>query len=157
MVRSVHPKYLVRDLQRIDDIYAAQIERPRLAAATAGGFAIFGLLVCAAGLFSVLSLSVARRRREFGIRLAIGAQPAQLSRLVARQTFNTLGAGLAIGCAGALAAARGLSSVLAGIEVTDVASWVAVIALVSIAGSAAAWLPLRDARRTDPLLLLRGE
>jgi putative ABC transport system permease protein len=157
MVRSVHPKYLVRDLERIDDVYAAQVEGPQLAAVTAGSFAIFGLLVCAAGLFSVLSLAVARRRREFGIRLAIGAQPAQLSRLIARQTFFTLGAGLLIGSAGALAVARGLSSVLAGIEVTDGASWVAVIALVTIAGFAAAWLPLRDARRTDPLLLLRGE
>jgi putative ABC transport system permease protein len=157
MVRSVHPKYLVRELERIDDIYAGQVERPQLAAVAAGSFAMFGLLVCAAGLFSVLSLGVARRRREFGIRLAVGAQPAQLARLVARQTFFTLGAGLAIGCAGALAVARGLSSVLAGIEVTDAASWVAVIALVTLAGAAAAWLPVRDARRTDPLLLLREE
>jgi predicted permease len=157
MVRAVHPKYLVRKLERIDDTYAGQIERPRLAAVTAGSFALFGLLVCAAGLFSVLSLAVARRRREFGIRLAIGAQPSQVSRLVARQTFITLSAGLAIGCAGALAVARGLSSVLAGIEVTDAVSWIAVIALVSVAGSAAAWLPVRAARRTDPLLLLRQE
>ena len=157
LVLAVHPKFLVRKLEWIDEIYAAQMERPQLAAVTAGSFALFGLLVCAAGLFSVLSLTVARRRREFGIRLAIGAQPAQLSRLVARQTFFTLGAGLVIGCAGALAVARGLSSVLAGIEVTDAASWVAVIALVTIAGSAAAWLPVRDARRTDPLLLLREE
>ena len=116
---------------------------------------MFGLLVCAAGLFSVLSLAVARRRREFGIRLAIGAHPAHLARLVARQTVFTLAAGLAIGCAGALAVARGLSSVLAGVVVTDAASWVTVIALVILTGAAAAWLPVRDARRSDPLLLLR--
>jgi predicted permease len=157
MVRAVHPKYLVRKVVLIDDVYAEQIQRPQLAAVAAGSFAIFGLLVCAAGLFSVLSLAVARRRREFGIRLAIGAHPAHLSRLVARQTFFTLGAGLMIGCAAALAVARGLSSVLAGVRVTDAASWVAVIALVTVAGSAAAWLPVRDARRTDPLLLLREE
>ena len=157
MIRTVHPKYLVRKVQWIDDVYEEQLERPQLAAITAGSFAMFGLLVCAAGLFGVLSLAVARRRREFGIRLAIGAHPAHLSRLIARQTFITLAAGLVIGCAGALAVARGLSSVLAGVEVTDVVSWVAVIALVTVAASAAAWLPVRDARRTDPLLLLREE
>ena len=157
MIRTVHPAYLVRRIQWIDEIYAAQIERPQLAAVAAGSFAIFGLLVCAAGLFSVLSLAVARRRREFGIRLAIGAQPSQLSRLVARQTFFTLGAGLVIGCTGALAVARGLSSVVAGVAITDAASWVAVIALVTAASVVAAWLPARNARRTDPLLLLREE
>ncbi|MEX2272333.1 MAG: ABC transporter permease [Vicinamibacterales bacterium] len=157
MIRTVHPAYLVRRVQWIDDVYAGQIERPQLAAVAAGSFAMFGLLVCTAGLFSVLSLAVARRRREFGIRLAIGAHPAHLSRLVARQTLLTLAAGLAIGCAGALAVARGLSSVLAGIEITDAASWVVVVVLITLAGAAAAWLPLRDARRTDPLLLLREE
>ena len=157
MIRTVHPAYLVRRVEWIDDVYAEQIERPQLAAVAAGSFAMFGLLVCTAGLFSVLSLAVARRRREFGIRLAIGAQPSQLSRLVARQAVFTLGAGLAIGCAGALVVARGLSSVLAGVEITDAASWVAVIALVTAAGSAAAWLPVREARRTEPLLLLREE
>ena len=157
LIRTVHPAYLVRRVEWLDDTYAEQFERPQLAAFAAGSFAIFGLLVCAAGLFSVLSLAVTRRRREFGIRLAIGARPAHLSRLVARQTLLTLGAGLSIGCAGALAVARGLSSVLAGIEVTDAASWIAVVALVIVAGVAAAWLPMRDARRTDPLLLLRGD
>ena len=155
LVRTIHPKYLVRKLQWIDDVYADQVERPQLAAIAAGSFAMFGLLVCAAGLFSVLSLAVARRRREFGIRLAIGAHPGHLSRLVARQTFFTLAAGLGIGCAGALVVSRGLSSVLSGVVVTDTVSWVAVIALVIVAGSAAAWLPVRDARRIDPLLLLR--
>jgi hypothetical protein len=157
MIRTVHPAYLVRRVEMIDDVYAEQIERPQLAAAAAGSFAIFGLLICTAGLFSVLSLAVARRRREFGIRLAMGAQPSQLSRLVVRQTFLTLGGGVVIGCAGALAVARGLSTILTGIEVTDAASWLAVITLVAVAGVAAAWLPVRDARRTDPLLLLRDE
>jgi ABC-type antimicrobial peptide transport system permease subunit len=87
----------------------------------------------------------------------MGAQPTQLSRLVVRQTMFTLAAGLLIGCAGALAVARGLSTVLTGIEVTDAASWLAVITLVTAVGAAAAWLPVRDARRTDPLLLLREE
>ena len=157
VVRTVHPKYLVRRLQWIDDVYADQIERPQLAAMTAASFALFGLIVCAAGLFSVLSLAVARRRREFGIRLAIGAHPGHLSRLVARQTCFTLAAGLLIGCAGALAVARGLSSVLSGVMLTDAPSWLAVIALVIIAGAAAAWLPVRNARRIDPLILLREE
>ncbi len=157
MIRRVHPAYLVRRVEMIDDVYAEQIERPQLAAVAAGSFAMFGLLVCAAGLFSVLSLAVARRRREFGIRLAMGAQPSQLSRLVVRQTIFTLVAGVLIGCAGALGVARGLSTVLSGIEVTDAASWLTVITLVTVVGAAAAWLPVRDARRTDPLLLLREE
>ena len=157
MIRAVHPAYLVRRVEWIDEIYAEQIERPQLAAVAAGSFAMFGLLVCAAGLFSVLSLAVARRRREFGIRLAVGAQPAELSRLVVRQTVFTLGVGVLIGCAAALVVARGLSSVLTGVDVTDAASWGAVIGLVTLVGGAAAWLPVHDARRTDPLLLLREE
>lgn len=157
VVRSVHPAYLVHEVAPIDEQYREQIEGPETAALVATSFAAFGMLVCAAGLFSVLSLSVARRRREFGIRLAIGARPSHVSQLVMRQTAITLTVGIALGVAGAFALTRNLSAVLAGVDVTDAPSWIAVIAIIAFAGVAAAWLPVRDARRTDPLLLLREE
>lgn len=156
-IRAVHPGYVVYEAEHLDAQYREHIEGPESAAKAAGAFAAFGTLVCAAGLFSVLSLSVARRRREFGIRLAIGAHPSQLSRLVMRQTVVTLAAGIALGVAGAFALARNLSSVLAGVDTTDLSSWMLVIALICAAAIVAAWLPVRDARRTDPLLLLREE
>ena len=156
-IRSVHPGYVVYEAAPFDDLYREHIEGPETAAKVAGAFAIFGMLVCAAGLFSVLSLSVARRRREFGIRLAIGANPSQLSRLVMRQTAFTLAAGIVVGVAGAFVLMRNLASVLAGVRPADPASWAGVVAVLSVAALAAAWLPVRDARRTDPLLLLREE
>ncbi len=156
-IRAVHPGYVVYEAEHLDALYREHIEGPESAAKVAGAFAAFGTIVCAAGLFSVLSLSVARRRREFGIRLAIGAHPSQLSRLVMRQTIAMLAAGIVLGIAGAFALARNLSSVLAGVSTTDISSWIIVVGLIAATGIAAAWLPVRDARRTDPLLLLREE
>ena len=156
-IRSVHPAYVVYEASAMDEQYREEIEGPETAATVASAFAAFGMIVCAAGLFSVLSLSVARRRREFGIRLAIGAHPSQVSRLVMRQTLVTLTAGLVLGVAAAFVLTRNLTAVLAGVDPADATSWIAVIAIIALAGIAAAWLPVRDARRTDPLLLLREE
>lgn len=156
-IRSVHPSYLVHEAASIEEQYREQMEGPETAAAVASAFAVFGTTVCAAGLFSVLSLTVARRRREFGIRLAVGGDPSHVAWLVVRQTAWTVGAGIALGAAGALVLARNLSSVLAGVDIGDALSWVAVVATIALAGAAAAWLPVRNARRIDPLLLLREE
>jgi putative ABC transport system permease protein len=115
------------------------------------------VLAAAGGLFSVLSYTVARRRREFGIRTALGASPAQIGRLVLRDGTAVALTGLAIGAVGAWSLARALMSLQYGVTMNDPHTWGIVIGLLASTTAAASWRPARHAMLVDPVLLLREE
>ena len=137
--------------------YLKEIARPRAAAALAACFAIVALVASAGGLFGVLSAAVARRRREFGIRVALGIAPGRLSWLVLRQAFALSGVGLVVGIFGAWALSRALASLTFGVSPADPLSWAGVFGSLGLATLLAAWRPGRQAARIDPAELLRSE
>jgi len=104
----------------------------------------------------VLAFSVSARTREFGIRLAIGADAARVRGLVLAQAAKLVGLGAAVGLAGALAAGRLVTTLLFGVTPFDVASYAAAVLVLSLAVLAAAWWPARRASRVNPLIALTG-
>ena len=113
-------------------------------------FAVVALALAAIGIYGVVSYAVARRTREIGIRMALGARPADVRGLILRQTSRFL-------LAGAFLATRLLSTLLYGVRPTDPATFLTVPLLLTAVGLLAAWLPARRGARTDPWLALRQE
>lgn len=156
-MRSVSAQVIVHALGPMDEAYMKELARPRAAAALGGIFAAVALLASAGGLFGVLNAAVARRRREFGIRVALGIEPARLTRLVLADAARIAGVGLAFGMAGAWLLARALESLTYGVSPADPVSWAAVVGSLTITTLLAAWRPGRQAAKINPAELLRAE
>jgi predicted permease len=139
------------------DWYLRELARPRAAAALGFTFAAVGTVAAAGGLFSVLSYAVARRRREFGIRSALGASSPQLARIIVRDSAILSAAGLSVGTIAAWWMTRALRSLQYGVTPGDPGSYAIVIALLAATVAAASWWPARQAMRSDPVTLLREE
>jgi predicted permease len=154
---TAHSAVRVNAVRLLDDVYFEELARPRASAALGFTFAAIAVLAAAGGLFSVLSYAVGRRRREFGIRTALGASRSQIRRLVLRDGMMVALAGIGLGAVAAWFLARTLVSLQYGVTVTDPLSWVVVFALLLVTTLAAAWRPARAAASADPILLLREE
>jgi len=129
----------------------------RLIALLSAGFGLLATLLASIGLYGVMAFVVVRRRKELGIRLALGAQPGGVVWLVMREVLLLLAIGLAVGVPAGLAAGRYVSSQLYGINPHD--PWIAIstVALLAIVSAAAGVIPARRASRIDPILALRYE
>jgi len=120
-------------------------------------FALFALVLAAVGVYGVLAYLVAQGTRELGIRLALGATPSALARLVVWQGMSVAFAGVALGLAGAFVLTRFMRSLLFGVAATDPATFVAIAAALTIVALAASYLPARRAAAVDPIVSLRAE
>jgi predicted lysophospholipase L1 biosynthesis ABC-type transport system permease subunit len=152
-----NPAVRVQAAGPVDSKYVAELARPRAAAAVALTFAVFAVTATAAGLFSVLSYAVTRRRREFGIRTALGASPRRVRQAVLRDGLILAAIGLALGTLFAITLTRALRSLQYGVTSSDPLSWFIVLAVVALTTLAASRVPARSAARRDPLVLLREE
>jgi ABC-type antimicrobial peptide transport system permease subunit len=148
---------MISDLRSMDQAYADQFAQPRAAAALALAFAVVAVAAAAGGLFSVLTYAVGRRRREFGIRTAMGAQPAQIWRLVFKDGAQIAATGLVLGTAAAWLLSRALVALTFGVTIFDPVTWLTVMGVIACATLLAAWRPAVQAMRADPLSLLRDE
>jgi len=156
-VWRLDPEQAVSHPQTMDRLLAASTLQRRFETGLITGFAAAALLLAAIGLFGVASLSAARRTREFGVRLALGARGTDLLRLEMRRTLLIVAAGLACGLAMSLALARAVAGLLYGVRPWSPAIYGAAIAAMLIPAFAAAWIPARRAARVDAASALRCE
>lgn len=156
-VWSVAPELPVDEFVALDAMVADSFALTRTISVLLGGFALLALLVASAGIYGSLLYWVGRRSHELGIRLALGARPGELARLVVLQAARQIGAGLAIGLAVAVVASRTMEGLLYGVEGTDPRTYAMVAALLGAVALMAAWLPARRAAATDPADTLRGD
>ena len=157
IVASLDPALPVVKLQSMDDVFAEAIGRPRLLAQLLGIFAGLAILLAAIGSYGVLSYMVTERRREIGIRMALGADRASVLRMVLRQGLTLTIVGVVGGLAMAFAMNRVLSSLLFGVRPSDPTTMAAVIALIASVALVACYLPARLATRVDPMIVLRED
>jgi putative ABC transport system permease protein len=154
-VQRVDPSLPVANTRTLDRVLAAAADPPRLVMAGLGAFAALALLLAGVGIYGVLSYTVTQRRREIGIRLALGARPASILGRVLRDGLMLGAAGGAIGVIGAVAGARALAGLLYGVAPTDTVTLAAVLAVVLLVTFVACALPGRRAAATSPLESLR--
>jgi putative ABC transport system permease protein len=157
LVRDVDPAVPIVRLREMDAVFAESIRRPRLLAQLLGGFAGLALLLAAVGTYGVLSYMVTERRREIGVRMAIGASRSSVIKLVMTQGLSATVIGVVLGVAGAFAANRMIASLLFGVHPNDAATMAGVIATISLVAAVACWLPAWRASRLDPNEVLRAD
>ena len=155
-VRAVDPGAPLFQVWTLEEVRAESLSEERLLLAMLWAFAGVALLLAALGTYGVVAFSVQQRTREFGIRLAIGADASRVRALVLRQAAGLVAAGGVLGLAGALLAGRVVETLLFGVTPFDVASYVAATAALALAVLAAAWWPARRASRVNPLVALTG-
>lgn len=156
LVAEQDPTLALDSVMSMDDRIAASLARPRLYAVVLVLFAGTAIVIAAAGLFAVLSFSVSLRRREIGLRAALGADARALIALVARQALSIVVPGLIVGLAAAAATARLIGTFLFGVGPYDLGTFVAVAVFVISVAAAACLLPARRAAAVDPATALRS-
>lgn len=154
---EAHPRIVVQRVGRVEATYLSELALPRLAATLAFVFAATALVAASAGLFSLLSHGVARRRREFGIRSALGASPSAIRRLVWRDGLTVSLIGLGLGTVASLLLSRGIAALLYDVSPTDPLSWSIVACVLALTIAVASWPPAREAVRANAVTLLREE
>jgi predicted permease len=145
------------DLRDMDEVFSQAIGRPRLLAQLLLGFAVLALVMSAIGTYGVLAYVVTERRREIGIRMALGAARGSVLSMVLRQGLGLTAVGLVAGLAGALAVNRLAAALFFGVEAADPVTYAAVTAFICLVGLVACYAPARRATRVDPIVVLRQE
>jgi len=157
VVREVDAGVPVVRLRDMDSVFAESIRRPRFLAQLLGAFAALALVLAAIGTYGVLSYTVTERRREIGIRLALGAARSHVLTQIVKQGLYVAALGATIGLAGALGVTRLMVSLLFGVQPTDLVTMVVVVATMAAVAMVASWLPAWRASRLDPNVVLRDD
>src|SRR5581483_4809801 len=157
LIYKIDPDQPAARVRSLEQVRAESIAVPRLTLSLLGLFAMIALAIAAVGIGGVMALNVSQRTQEIGVRMAIGAWPHEILRMVLGQGMVLTAFGLALGVVGALALARMLQGLLFAVEPTDPATFVAVAAVLAIAAVAACYIPARRAARIEPMTALRCE
>lgn len=156
-IQAADPEGKLPSVKRPDVMLSDSVAQRRQRAWLLGAFAGLSLLVAMVGIYGVVAYSVARRTQEIGVRMALGAQPRDVLRMVLGEGVKLALAGAAIGLALSLWLTRSLTSFLFGVTARDAATFAGAAALITAAICAASYLPARQATRVDPSSALRGE
>ena len=156
-VRELDPNVPIFEATTLEDFIAAARFAQKIAAALLGVLSAVALALTSLGLYGVLAFAVAQRTPEFGVRLALGAQPRDIFRLVLGRGAVLIALGLGFGLLAAAAAARGIASLLYGVNAFEPALLALAVLPLVPAAFAACWLPARRATRVDPIVALRTE
>ncbi len=155
LAQQIDPRIALDSLMTMEGRLAAGLSRPRLYAVLLSALSFLALVIAGVGVFGVLSNNVAQRRREIGVRAALGARPMDIVRLTVGQGVLMASAGLVLGLSSALWLVRYLEGLLWGVKARDPLSYAAVPVVLLLATVVACWVPARRAARIDPLIALR--
>jgi putative ABC transport system permease protein len=156
-VREVNPSATINAVRTMGDVVAESLSRQRFQMTLIATFAALALVLATVGLYGVLALIVGQRRREIGVRLALGASPRTVVRMLVGEGARVAGVGVVLGLAGAFALTRVLRSLLYGISSTDAVTFAAAALFVAAVALGATWMPARRAARLDPRTALASE
>jgi putative ABC transport system permease protein len=156
-VRSVDPEQPIGDVVSLEQVIGRQTAARRFNTTLLGVFAVLALLLSLVGIYGVTSYAVAQRYRELGIRLALGAAPRDVVRLLVNESLVRVGLGLACGLPIALLATRVLAGMLYGVPPRDGSTFAVAAVLFAAVAVLATWLPARRATGVDPMIALRNE
>ena len=156
-VRELDPTLPVYNLRSMDEVVSRSMVQPRFLAILLATFSGIALFLAAIGIYGVMAYSVAQRTQEIGVRMALGAQPLHVLRLIFGQSLVMLLIGTAIGLAGAFALTRLMRTLLFEVTATDPLTYVSVVGLLTIVALLACYVPARRAAKVDPLIALRYE
>jgi predicted permease len=155
-LREVHPE-AAASFRTMADVMAEATSRQRFQMQVLGAFAILSLVLAIVGLYGVISFAVTSARAAIGVRIALGAQPRRIFRMVIGEAIALTGVGAAIGLAGSLAVGGVLGPVIVDVAPADPRVLTLAVAAMLVAAAAAAWLPARRAMRVDPVAALRDD
>jgi predicted permease len=156
-IRKLGAQLLMTDVQPMDALVVKAQAGTRFSLLLIGIFAGIAALLAAVGLYGVLSTAVRQRTAEIGVRMAVGATPFRVLRLIVGYGFRLIGAGIAIGLFAASALTQALKSMLVDVKPTDPATFVSMAALFFVIAALASWVPARRAAALDPVAALREE
>ncbi|HET8644872.1 MAG TPA: ADOP family duplicated permease, partial [Vicinamibacteria bacterium] len=156
-VHALDPELPVARVATLEEVVARSISEPRFYVLLLGCFAGMAVFLAALGIFGVMSYAVAQRSREIGIRVALGARPADVLRMILRHAAGLVAAGVLAGLLGSLALSRTIRSLLFELSATDPATLGAMAVVLAAVALLASYLPARRATRVDPVIALRAE
>jgi predicted permease len=156
-IRRAAPDLAIESTLTMDEAVAASVAPPRFRMMLLALFAITATLIATCGIYGLMAYAVTQRRREIGVRMALGAERRDVLRLVLTRALRIVLAGLIVGLAGAAGVTRVLQTFLFGVTPTDPIAFTMVTLLLMAVGLMAAWLPARRATRIDPCAALRAE
>jgi putative ABC transport system permease protein len=154
-IHDLDPQAAVSNVRTLEDIRSDSLASPRLTTVLLGAFAGLALAISAAGLYGVLAYSVSRRTREIGIRMALGAAPVRVRRMLIGEGLSSVAVGLGLGLVGALGLTRLVSGLLFGVEPTDPLCFVGSTLVLVLVALLACLVPARRATAVQPMVALR--
>jgi predicted lysophospholipase L1 biosynthesis ABC-type transport system permease subunit len=156
-VAEIDPSQPLANIQTVEGTLSNEVQYTRFYMLLLGLFGGSAAVLAAVGIYGVMFFSIAQRRREIGIRMALGANPGAVLRLVGRQALSIIGAGLLLGLAGALALTHVLEFALWNVKPTDPLTFAAVSIFLALIALGACVVPTRAATRVDPAAAVRSE
>jgi predicted permease len=156
-IRALDPRLPIYNVKTLEQRRRDFLFIQRFQAALIGGFGLLALALASLGLYGALSYGVTQRTQEIGVRMALGARTGDVLRLVVGQGVRLIAIGVALGLAGAFAAARALKSLLYGVSMTDPPTFIVTALLLTFVALLACWIPSRRATKVDPMAALRSE
>jgi putative ABC transport system permease protein len=156
-IRRAAPELPIESTVTMDEAVAASVAQPRFRTLLLVLFAVAATLIATCGIYGLMAYAVTQRRREIGVRMALGAERRDVLRLVLTRALGIVGAGVIVGLAAAVGVTRALQTFLFGVTPTDPIAFTVVTLLLMAVGLMAAWLPARRATMIDPCVALRAE
>ncbi len=157
LIRSFDSSANIENIRTLREQVDMSLHQDRLIAALCSTFSLLALVLTCIGLYGTLSFNVARRTNEIGVRMALGASPRDIFRLVVGAGMRLTGTGLIVGAAGSIASGYFLASLLFGVKRADPVTLAGVALLLLAAAVLACYTPARRAMRVDPIVALRDE
>jgi putative ABC transport system permease protein len=157
IVRKLDPDLPMTNILSMDEVVSTSLAQPRLTARLVGAFAFIALVLAAIGIYGVMAYSVTQRKHEMAIRIALGANPGSILKLIVKQALTLIIAGVALGMVATLGVTRLFAAILFQVSARDPYTLAAVAGSLIAVGMLACYLPAQRAMSVDPITALRDE